>query len=538
MKIHLYSSKYFGLLLATIPIATTALPARQDIQGAVSEAVDSASIKHNLGVDPEVKSEISADAENFAGNYCVNDEHLCDETIFSNVVLERVVGEYLTDSLKRPTTIETIASRLATSVGESMAGAGWPTKRENFLSVLTPPKNTERVILNTSTSKVEFPSTADHILFNSGMKRITVVTENGTSNHSVDIQPLSEYLLKTSETTHKNIVGRIDASLDDYCPSEGQPQIKPALQQFNWGHARFADDSTSYLADTATQTGISITISDETNGCDTDCITALSVAFAKAISIWRSGCARCQPDALSVLQIGEGVWLDRRAAERLRTFEKTKSTHMTMDLSQPLNGEQGKYFTAPSLISTNSRIVGYEQIDQELKSVQSLCQLNSKQDWVITAQGFLCEEVEEPIMKLTPKLLIKSGPTTCGNEAAACAIPGGLVEITTSNYKYKILDPVQDIYLGSESSQEVDATSVIIHEVGHWFGLQHPEAIDVKVEDVMAGTFTGEKCVSVENLTMLNNAADTRWQFRARTDSTQGLIIPKEEPIHIHDIIR
>ena len=59
---------------------------------------------------------------------------------------------------------------------------------------------------------------------------------------------------------------------------------------------------------------------------------------------------------------------------------------------------------------------------------------------------------------------------------------------------------------------------VVLHEVGHWFGVPHADvAGQDAMHDVMSKDYSkGELCVSSNSLVMLNNASDLRWEYRTR----------------------
>jgi hypothetical protein len=130
--------------------------------------------------------------------------------------------------------------------------------------------------------------------------------------------------------------------------------------------------------------------------------------------------------------------------------------------------------------------------------------------------------------ELHPILRVRPEPTDCGEEAIACGFPGGLVQLSTQQYAFSVDAPSGPVRLGA-SEDVLNAAPVVLHEVGHWFGVPHPEQVNVAVKDVMAGRMDIETtCLSSASLTMMNNASDDRWEYRAHTN--QGLLPPLRQP--------
>ncbi|WP_397448671.1 hypothetical protein [Pseudomonas sp. NA-150] len=533
-----------GLFAAGHSAGAAPLIKHGEIQDEVTKAVSSAAAPLKLGIDPRITAEIASDASLFVDNFCLEEQAPCEQTIFDPDTLQSIVGEYLKAALNRPSSIETVASRLATRVGKSMSDAGWPSSRDNSIGLVEVPEAARdvNIFIQTATEQLSVGASIDSILLSPGKQVLVAKLEGGESlTGTVDVAPRGWVTWKISRQALQPSIGRIEADLKQYC-EHGEPTkrapVKNAppgqewpLDAFNWGRVSFgesAEISKQHTVAAARQAALDITVNDETNTCADNCREGLGLAFAKAVAIWRSGCLRCTESALAVIRLGSNVWLDMRAVDRLRTLELKPEATRELDLAKPAIGEVGRYFTAPGLLVDKRSIVGYEQIDQDKALIDTLCAIPRAEspDWAVSAQGFLCAGATAPTMDLRPVLTVKGGWTDCGVGAIACGLPGGEVQITVFKYVFSIPTPTGTINLGDKSVETVSPIDrVVLHEVGHWFGIPHPNQIGLPTEDIMLSVFNPQHvCVTAESLTLLNNATDDRWYYRAK--EKEGLMMP------------
>ncbi|MFJ3483247.1 hypothetical protein ACIPL1_07655 [Pseudomonas sp. NPDC090202] len=514
-----------------------------ELQTQIRRAVDRVSKDEKFLVDPRIVSEIISDAENFRTNLCYSSQKPCVDTILDDVVLSSIIRSFFEDLKATPSSVQTVASRLAQHAGKSMGDAGWPDKRDNEVSAVRLPDfliGSEMVIL-AANKRITLGSAGSLLYVWPGTKYLTAEWQDGRIvNGIVQAPPHANGTWTTSHSENSLPLGKIDPDLSLYCPAMPEERSQentdngdtPApLGLFNYGRATIVDSQLepTHTIAAARQPGLEIIINDTTTRCDNNCVTGLSIAFAQAISIWRSGCARCEGNSLVVIHAGKHTWIDMRAADRLRGISRSLDGTIDFDLSKMQPNEMQRYLHAPSYWQAGGYIVGYEQIDQDDQLLKSLCDIDSsvKAGWIAYAQGLLCPGHSKQAVELTPQITITKGWTACGEEAIACAAPGGLIQIT-AKYSYEIQTANDSRrILGTDLSQATfDLESVILHEVGHWFGLRHPEEINLKFSDIMQGSYNSDNnCVSAQSLTMLNNATDDRWEFRA--SANQGLMPPR-----------
>lgn len=89
------------------------------------------------------------------------------------------------------------------------------------------------------------------------------------------------------------------------------------------------------------------------------------------------------------------------------------------------------------------------------------------------------------------------------------------MELSVDNIRYAVPVTAGKFEFGA-GSISVDLRHVVLHEVGHWFGVPHVDTVaGGAYKDVMTSVpEDGKPCVSAASLIMLNNATDLRWKYR------------------------
>jgi hypothetical protein len=125
------------------------------------------------------------------------------------------------------------------------------------------------------------------------------------------------------------------------------------------------------------------------------------------------------------------------------------------------------------------------------------------------------------------------GATACGpaEDFIACGLPGLGIELAVDGSRFDIPSPDGARRLEHNAGADVapiDIRLVVLHEVGHWFGVPHSDVAGARgIVDIMGATYgDGKLCVSGQGMAMLNNASDTRWPYRV----TQGNGLRRPHP--------
>ena len=117
-----------------------------------------------------------------------------------------------------------------------------------------------------------------------------------------------------------------------------------------------------------------------------------------------------------------------------------------------------------------------------------------------------------------------SGGPDCAN-ALACGFPDQSVTLNTPRFRFALMGEDRSrppaVTLGhvtvAQQQGDIPLHPVILHEVGHWFGLPHVES-DIgqdKRDEVMVDSGGTDKvCISRAALNMVDSAVDRSWPLR------------------------
>lgn len=524
------------LIAAADPSEAAAQAPAMSLERARSEVRDSfARSASRLGIaaDPAVVEDWANNATIFAGNGCFGSppKDNCAATLGTPAVLDRITAAMLSEiGTARPAEIETLASRLATAVGVEIERAGWPRSVPNEIAVVEIPPELQHsaVSVRTATGLRPAGANARLLLLLPGRSLVVFTGAGPVFEKTVNAAARSRAALGSAAPSRSDI-GRIDPPRVS-CADEPTIKFEGPYAYYNWGRVKFAESEAirvSNLAPFAGQYAVDIGIFEEVAGtCRADCVLALGTAFAQSIAVWRSGCARCGSNALASIKVGDHVWLDARAAARLRRSASGTLTAGSLDLQRASADEMqtsefsGAVFGAPMVR------VSYEQLNSDPALSRALCAApKDAGPWIAGAQQLACPGGTGVGGPLRPRLTLKTASTSCGPAAdfLACGKPEGSVELALEGSNYVFDGPAGPLSLGgSAGGEKMAGFPVILHELGHWFGVPHPDSAGGNILDLMSSTWDPARaCVSTATLLMMNNAADLRWGYRVT--GNQGL---------------
>jgi len=198
-----------------------------------------------------------------------------------------------------------------------------------------------------------------------------------------------------------------------------------------------------------------------------------------AVAMWRWSCRQCRVENLLFVEIdGKLYWL-RDAASWIR--------------------EAGGNVKSDFVELRNARapIPTYSEVDRNDPAVHTVCAVpnNEASQGLRAAQSVLnCQDVPTATVP-TPLLLLsfKRRTTGCGADSniIACEADYQLIEMNVLDYTFREFGAGPVIVPGG--SKAVDLFHVLLHEVGHWIGLDH---LDIGTS-VMASDLSTSRCIDV-----------------------------------------
>lgn len=233
---------------------------------------------------------------------------------------------------------------------------------------------------------------------------------------------------------------------------------------------------------------------------------AVAASILNAAALWMSACRECLPEHLSVIMVDGELHVRSALArwlEKLPAQVDVAPIKMEGDLKSHLESytflRAGEVAEMPSV----KPVEAYVTATPLRQSVDILCA------WSIDAsvartlkrvQNALCRpDTLERSARARIKLRLQSnGVTYCGTDPdiVACRADNVLTELNVRDFRFRTLGDIADIGSGTI---ELDLLPVLVHEVGHWIGLQHLD----RGTSIMASNAEQARCIDEPTIAAL-----------------------------------
>lgn len=287
--------------------------------------------------------------------------------------------------------------------------------------------------------------------------------------------------------------------------------------------------------------------------CDARCETDLEWNIIYSLTLWKGLCFQCSEDFLTHISVGSKHWIATRVMSWLRSpgsktlanfpLNHVRSESLREKLKESVsNTQKGVSQDQSAAASFESDWVrsGFELIDLNDPSLKILCNestLKGAGPLALTElQASVCGKLEKRGISDAFVMILTLAPadTSCGpaEDYIACAKTDSSVELTFKDTKYSFLD-VQSgdlISVGSSGVPAFSGLDVLLHEIGHWFGLPHVQSASFnpnEMPDIMRDTYSRNSCVSLLSISALDRMDED--QYQQRLTKGAGLRRPKEQ---------
>lgn len=501
-----------------------------EINKLVNDSVEKYTNLKKIAVDPIVIDEIVQSITEFDTNFCgTYQTPECSKNFDDRGVFFNILSDYLNEIVKdlHPE-IRSIGARLAEGTFTRIGKSEMISSSASLIKIPNRFKNSK--IFKKSATKLYYLGENINVAILAPGNNSIVIKSDGKSDEFKFLlkpnirQNLIQGGLSNSDSTEA-LIPREGA----FCYKQYPDKLEGPLAFFDWGRHKSTNDQNQHLADYARLSNVNIKISiDNKINCDEKCKYNLGALFAEAISVWRSGCGRCNQNALVFIKTDAGSWLDSRIVSRIN--HKSKN----LDLNKELSTDP-QYKISPGRFYIGKKIVYYEGISKQ--TLEAICNLSdSDAPWVDSVQSLSCNPVtNEDRNEIKASIHLINGDTNCGSLAIGCGLPDNKIQINLGRYYYQFMTNNDEVIsLGTPNDVIVnsyDLWTVIFHEVGHWFGVPHPDEIikDGLENDIMKSEYllnADTECVTGQTLILLNNASDLRWKYRLKSDQGGGALMP------------
>jgi hypothetical protein len=274
------------------------------------------------------------------------------------------------------------------------------------------------------------------------------------------------------------------------------------------------------------------------NLCDSDCARKITENVVMAVAFWKNICHLCTNDFMSFLSTSNRYFIDSRVATWLSEISLFKQK------PYPLNSKNASFITRNRELQANPSSAGESRAQDHFLAFavltpdmkDTLCKMKidgktaprslkalSSVACAANSSAFSSDAAAMRISLLPDQIDCGNGMTS---EFIACGHLDSAIDVSFNEMTYSFLDLGSNKFftVGSDTEANESGSQVLIHEVGHWFGLPHinsdkkpvQEFSSARIPDVMQNSLGPKTCATNLPGWLLIHMTDKSYQDRFR----------------------
>ena len=456
-------------------------------------------------LDPTILNDLVQEGELFWLTLCGDDHSAvkCNALFGNRFRSETAVKGYLDDRLlTRKTRLRGLAARLSDVLQVEWSRTGWPEERNNFDGCVRLPAeySVGRGSYLNGNSPETIGALTMPLCLQPGAHRILSLKADKTwellnlevlANSPDGPKLFTERAQRNSAIISNRVVDAAVSECSDGSNAKQNPLKRPPARDLLIEERSATSEAFS----------LEVQIIDSGNRCSLACRNLLGRVFLEALLQWTKACRLCKPANFAVVKLDGLTMID---FSRLSLGAAIRSLD---EMNRFLDGTR------------SMAIRGYQDFSPSSDIGKQICLPSSPQfikDELCSAPAMI------PETRRILSLELQEGDLICGKSTdalVACASDkkiqlnsrffsfSGLTEIAVVDGKV-VRRPVA---IGA-GNRTVDLRRVLVHELGHFFGLPHS---DEAGHDIMAQYYSDSgSCLSVDDKSMVNSSVDHRWTYR------------------------
>lgn len=475
-------------------------------------------------VDSLVVQEAAAQLANAEFYLCYGAQPSCQVARAAST-REAAVRGYLLDILQNKPRVESIMERVFKASGMQLAAIGWPGGPlfTRFASIGLPSGVGDFSYVHWDGAEA-VPATASRAILSTGVHTFALRSGGSTRElrfsidraaQGVAVRVLSD---RAVAGVPAMLASRVEPQFDRFCLTKDIDVTEPKYRTSIGGGGPPARPSDFHSARL-----VRVRLEGSPAGCGAACKRWIGSAIVQALASWRAGCTRCPPETLTSVEVDADRYVAVRALDAAQ-FSADRGAQ---------SGIPDAAFVATSAFAMGSvsPAMGFQRFEKS-GDLPALCGgatipasignvANSAISLVCTAPRGACLASEG--CKEIPLRI--GGSDTCKGPIA-CGLPDSSVTLNTPAFRFMhgrgdSQAPGGMFLIGADSGLQdgrvIPLFPILLHEVGHWFGLPHVDS-DRGTDDrdeVMKDTGGDDKiCISRGALNMVYSAVDQSWPYR------------------------